>query len=203
MIGGKVFIAEVKTQSPFGFKSKYSWDELFETALVLGDMISIHTDSLWGGSFDLIEKAKKQTNKLILAKGIHENDDLVKNAFDSGADWVLVVGRKPKYKPEKCFIEPYSLQDLKDNFCEDEYPNLKQSHIVWNSRNLLDGSLKKENIEDVRQIYPDWLCQASNIKSESDISKHCDAFLVGEHLMSFDKDKYKTSVYHYTKTKGS
>lgn len=192
MIAGKLFIAEVKTKSPFGFNSKYTWDELFEVALKLGDMISIHTDPLWGGSFDLIEKAKKRTKKQILAKGIHASDDLVKNAFDAGADWVLVVGRYPEYKPERCFIEPYSIQDLKK----------LQSHenIVWNSRDLFDGSLKKETIKDVREFFGGWLCQASNIKSEFDIDSFCDAFLVGEHLMSFNENKYKSTLFGSTST---
>ena len=45
-------IAEVKTKSPFGFQSPYSWEELFQLADKIGDIISIHTDSQWGGSFE-------------------------------------------------------------------------------------------------------------------------------------------------------
>ncbi len=62
-------IAEVKIQSPFGFKSEKSWDELFVIAEKAGDIISIHTDARWGGSFELIKKAKSLTKKQILAKG--------------------------------------------------------------------------------------------------------------------------------------
>ena len=51
-------IAEVKTQSPFGFRSQKSWDELFVIADSVGDMLSVHTDPRWGGSFDLIRRAK-------------------------------------------------------------------------------------------------------------------------------------------------
>ena len=70
-------IAEVKTESPFGFKSERSWGELFAVANENGDILSIHTDSRWGGSFDLIKKAKSLTNKSILAKGIHATDSEV------------------------------------------------------------------------------------------------------------------------------
>jgi len=209
MIGGKVFIAEVKTQSPFGFKSKHTWDELFEVALQVGDMISIHTDALWGGSFSLLEKARKRTNKLILAKGIHENDDLVKNALDAGADWVLVVGRIPTYMPNKCWIEPHSLDEFRKYLLDiltanpSQYPTSSFNHFVWNSRNLFDGSLKTSSIFDVKDFYSGWLCQASNIKSESDISPYVDAFLVGEHLMEFNKEEYKNKILNAPKVKGN
>ena len=74
MYKGIEIIAEVKTQSPFGYKSDKSWDELFEVANKVGDIISIHTDRRWGGSFELLQKARSLTNKPILAKGIHKND---------------------------------------------------------------------------------------------------------------------------------
>ena len=61
-------IAEVKTASPFGWSSNRSWEELFDLANQYGDIISIHTDSRWGGSFDLLKQARQQTTKPILAK---------------------------------------------------------------------------------------------------------------------------------------
>lgn len=53
-------ITEVKTESPFGFKSDKTWDELLAVAEKVGDMISVHTDPCWGSSFALLAK-KKQT----------------------------------------------------------------------------------------------------------------------------------------------
>jgi len=85
-------IAEVKTESPFGFKSEKSWDELFGIASKIGDIISIHTDARWGGSFDLIKKARGLTDKKILAKGIHAKDEEIRKAIEAGADYVLVSG---------------------------------------------------------------------------------------------------------------
>ncbi len=172
-------IAEVKTLSPFGWKSEKSWDELFEIANKVGDIISIHTDPRWGGSFDLIRKAKQLTNKPILAKGIHETDDLIQQAIDAGADWVLVVGRIPKIHTDKCLIEPLTLKELKD------IPD--HVRVVWNSRDLSNGGKKEETFEQARKIFKGWLCQASNIKTVDDIKAGADAVLIGTHLVDFSK----------------
>ncbi|MCC7543773.1 hypothetical protein IT415_03665 [bacterium] len=99
-----IIIAEVKTQSPFGFCAKQSWDELFVFANTYGDWLSIHTDPRWGGSLELIRKARSLTGKPILTKGIHATDSDIVNALATGADYVLVVCRLPKIHLEKCLI---------------------------------------------------------------------------------------------------
>jgi len=180
-----IFIAEVKTCSPFGYKSNKSWDELFEIANNVGDWISIHTDSKWGGSFDLLNKARKLTNKIILAKGIHETDDEIKDCFRLGANFVLSVGRIPdlismggSYWLNRVIIEPKNLEQLKsipDHF-----------GVCWNSRDIYTGKRKEESFGQARMMFPGFLIQASNIKSMNDVRKNfADAFLVGEHLENF------------------
>ncbi len=171
-------IAEVKTHSPFGWKSEKSWDELFEIANSVGDIISIHTDPRWNGSFDLIKKARALTQKPILAKGIHETDDHIIKAIEAGADYVLVVGRIPKIYLEKCFIEPFTLAELK------KIPD--GTKVVWNSRDLSNGGLKKESFKEARKIWKGWLCQASNIKTLKDVKGGADAILIGTHLATFE-----------------
>ena len=57
--------------------------------------------------------------------------------------------------------------------------------VVWNSRDLVTGGLKKETFEDARKIWKGWLCQASNIKTVADIKEGADAVLVGSHLPEF------------------
>lgn len=180
MIGNIRLIAEVKTQSPFGFKSDKSWDELFQIANAYGDIISIHTDPRWGGLFELIKKAKSLTEKPILAKGIHETDDLLVKAFEAGADYALVVGRIPNLSEsfrKRLLIEPHTLDGLKSI-----PPDLK---VVWNSRDLNTGGLKKETFSEARKVFSGWLCQASNIKTIADVNGEADAILVGSNLESF------------------
>lgn len=171
------FIAEVKTASPFGWRSKRSWDELFKLADRYGDMISVHTDPRWEGSFELVTKARKLTDKPILAKGIHAGDDDVRNAFDAGADYVLVVGRIPEVHPKKCLIEVNAVADF------ETLP--KDTKAVWNSRDLTTGGTKSESFAQVRAAWDGWLCQASNLRTPKDVASGADAILVGTHLPEF------------------
>lgn len=179
---GVKLIAEVKTMSPFGWKSDQTWEQLFNIANESSktDILSIHTDPSWGGSMELIAKARKRTTKPILAKGIHENDSLVAEALSAGASYVLVVGRIPNTNRELCLIEPWDLEDLR---------TLPQSaKAVWNSRDLRNsGKRKTETFAQARSIFPGWLCQASNIKTVNDIEPGANAVLVGQHLPGFLK----------------
>lgn len=170
-------IAEVKTHSPFGWQSSNNWDELFEVAERIGDIISIHTDHRWHGSFDLIKRARQRTNKPILAKGIHETDEQIQQAVDAGADYVLVVGRIPGVHLDKCLVEPYTLSELAS------IPS--DVKAVWNSRDLRTGGLKEESFSDARKVFSGWLCQASNIAKKSDIDPLADAVLIGTDLLAF------------------
>lgn len=172
-----IIIAEVKTQSPFGYRSSHSWDELFEIANGHGNWLSIHTDPRWGGSFDLLRKAKSLTDKPILAKGIHAHDSDIAHAIEAGADYVLVVGRIPKIYLDKCLIEPNTLQELSN------IPN--DVKAVWNARDLRDGKAKLESFEKARSIFSGWLCQASFVQSPDDIKPGADAVIIGESLVDF------------------
>lgn len=173
----QIFIAEVKTKSPFGWESKKSWDELFKVANEHGDWISIHTDERWGGSMDLVKKARKLTKKPILAKGIHATDDEIKEAIKAGADYVLVVGRLPKVHLDKCLIEVLLLE---------QFAMLPKSvKAVWNQRDLGTGKQKKETFKMARKARKGWLAQASNISSLKDVAKDADAYIVGTDLVEF------------------
>jgi len=175
--GEPLLIAEVKIKSPFGFRSEKTWNELFALACSVGDIVSIHTDKHWGGSFELLAKARDLTTKPILAKGIHATDAEVERALATGANWVLVVGRVPEIFPERCLIEPNSLTELAALD-----PSL---HAVWNSRDLSTGGLKKETFEEARAAFSGWLCQASNLKTIADVKDGADAVLVGSSLPEF------------------
>lgn len=175
-------IAEVKTKSPFGWEAAESWEERFEIANQYGDWVSIHTDERWGGSFDLLEEASNQTGKPILAKGIHGNDDLVKEAFERGADYVLVVGRVPEASSidlDKCLVEPTKLKQLQ------KFAAQGAERFVWNARDLKSGDKKAVKFKRARKEWGGWLCQASNVKTIADINRRADAVLVGTHLPGF------------------
>ena len=182
MYKGIKIIAEVKTQSPFGYKSNEPWEDLLFIAENVGDIIAVHTDPRWGGSFKLIEKAKsfeRLTDKIVLAKGIHDKDDDIVRAIEAGADYVLVVGRIPGVFPGKCWIEPYNLDELAT------IP--KEFRVVWNARDLRTWSPKAETFESARKLWDGWLCQASYLRNVSDIMAGADGVLVGEHLREFAK----------------
>jgi hypothetical protein len=174
-------VAEVKTHSPFGWVSSYSWDELFEIANSVGDIISIHTDPRWHGSFDLVKKARALTDKPILAKGIHAHDKDIEEALAAGADYVLVVGRLPKIYQDKLWMEPNTLDDLK------ALPH----HIkaVWNSRDLNNGKSKDVSFAEARAVFPGWLCQASFITTNTDIDPAANAAIIGTSLPEFSNQR--------------
>lgn len=182
-----IFIAEVKTQSPFGFKSKFSFKQLLDTAIKYGDWISIHTNPLWGGSYEQIEFARRLTDKPILAKGIHSRNEDINRALSYGANYVLVVDRNPFSAShfKECLFE-ISYDKVNKLF---RYPAALDLKVVVNSRNLATGVL--ENNEDLNKYTSDsnfkWVCQASGIITPHYVNKNADAFIVGEHLMTFCK----------------
>jgi len=170
-------IAEVKTHSPFGWEAAQSWEELFELAAEVGDMVSIHTDARWHGSFELVRRARARTHKPILAKGIHARDDEIERALEAGADWVLVVGRVPSAHLERCLIEPTTLEELA------RLPTTVKA--VWNSRDLATGGRKPADFARARAVFDGWLCQASHVATVGDVNPAAEAVLVGTHLAEF------------------
>jgi len=139
-----LLIAEVKTKSPFGYESAKTWEEQFKFANTHGDILSIHTDVRWGGSFELLSKARTLTDKPILAKGIHADDTQIERAVACGAEYVLVVGRIPKVHLDKCLIEVNSLAEL------EKIPAGVKA--VWNNRDLNTGGVKKETCKQARKL---------------------------------------------------
>ena len=174
-----LLIAEVKTQSPFGYKSDKSWEYLLQIACTNGDWVSIHTDSRWDGSWKKLKIARESTRKPILAKGYHSNDDEIRKALDLGANYVLVVNRIPDLKLlPYCLIEPQTIDDL---------IRLPQNtKAVWNDRDLnRHGTRKVETYALARKNWSGWLCQASFIRDKKDINPQASAILVGEGLESY------------------
>lgn len=175
-------ISEIKTRSPFGFVSARSWDELFDLAVRQPGWLSVHTDPRWGGSLDLVRKARHRApDKPIVAKGIHPTADDVRAALDAGANLVLVVGW-----PHPCsdigalLVEPRSLEELVQ--LREDAPDAR---AVWNQRDLATGARRADDFSAARAAWPGWLCQASFVRSVEDVHALADAVLVGEHLAGF------------------
>lgn len=177
--GRATIIAEVKTQSPFGYRSSMSWEALLEIAVGVGDIIAVHTDRRYGGSFERLARARRLVpNKPILAKGLHPTRMDIKECIQAGADYVLVVGWTPSDQYLKhCMVEPLTMHGLS---------NLPSgTRVVWNARDVITGRPKPYTFEEARQMWPGWLCQASYIHTITDVHPNADAVLVGEHLQKF------------------
>ena len=193
-----IFIAEIKTQSPYGYKSEHPFISLLECAVKHGDWVSVHTNSLWGGDFSNIEFVRSFTNKPILAKGLHTTTDSILKAFESGADYVLTTnaGIATTEMPHK---EWFKLDTYKDKILfEADFLRVKNlvefnnyfttRKYVCNSRNLQTGLPKmKDELPDFLNLGV-WTCQASGIKTPMDVKQNVKAFIVGQNLVSFCKE---------------
>lgn len=151
-----------------------------------GDWISVHTNALWGGDFDSLSFVRRNTNKPILAKGLHTTDDDIQRALDHGADYVLVVDRVPnpsRVDWNKCLFEIHNTNLLDGNL--KVYPDFVKQQFVCNSRNLHNGLPKKQWELDNYLDRKLWTCQASGITCPLDVNPNVNAFIVGERLIDF------------------
>lgn len=175
-----IFIAEVKTKSPFGYQAEKSWEELYVIAKTYGDWIAVHTETPWGGRESNITRVMidSSTFQPVLAKGIHASDDKIQRMLDLGATYVLVVGRLPAEKYwDRCIMEPNSLDQLIS------WP-LQGLKIMWNARDLRTGNEKIDFWNEARSVC-DWIGQASFIQTPLDVYANADAILVGQSLATF------------------
>lgn len=184
-----IFIAEIKTQSPFNFKSSYSFNKLMEYAINYGDWISVHDNALWGGDFETISYVRKFTHKPILAKGLHTTDDDVHRALEHGATYVLRVDVTPHHYRQL----PYTLWEY-SNVHEADKARLffarearSKMKFVCNSRDLRNGNVKESGLNTYLQM-GNWVCQASNIAKPDDVNPNVDAFIVGTNLVEYCKE---------------
>lgn len=191
----QIFIAEIKTRNPFGWQSGFCFSDLMEKAIEHGDWISVHTNALWGGDFDSISFVRRNTNKPILAKGIHASDDDIKRAVDHGADYVLVVDRF-SYCHGHIAKLIYEINEPKFSAETDKWSSIGHGHVshliyennkfMCNSRDLRTGCVKENG--GGLQAYLNagvWVCQASGIRNIHEVNPRVNAYIVGEHLVNF------------------
>lgn len=191
-----LFVAEIKTISPFGFSSPYQEKDLINLAIASGDIVAAHTSPLWGGGFRHLREVAnlvhlRSDGKKVLAKGVHGFDEEIQAALDCGADYVLVVGRIPaKRYLSKCWIEfaPFGGAETKDIY------RANPDAVVINARNIMRGnwmfhaeqpSWPTAFLEDRPKNSKTKIVQASGIKYDSQVQSWADAFIVGEGLPQF------------------
>lgn len=174
-------VAEVKTHSPFtaiAFHGDRRQQVKWLDSCPWADVISIHTNPLWHGSFEWLQDARHLTKKPILAKGFHDTVFDVERAIDSGADHVLTVGWWPG--DNRCWHECESFSQLAST----DAPTM-----VWNARNPRTGEMRRLSIKDALDDLGEpnqgcRVCQASMIKSAADIDSRVQMVLIGEGLFS-------------------
>lgn len=189
LINGReqTFIAEVKTQSPYGYKSEKSFIELLNLAENFGDWISIHIDPLWGGSLEAITLAQMVTNKPILAKGLHSSDKAARQAIEYGATFSLIYDRIPdtnNISMRRVLLEFEDIDSIHRLISGDSYS--KEYMYVHNSRDLRTGQMKNPALlNEFMNLDIRYKIQASNIKSPADVHPNATHFIVGEGLVEF------------------
>lgn len=198
-----IFIAEVKTASPFDagrmrdWPQRRSFHDLAELAVKHGDWISVHTNPLWGGCFEAIEYVRRLTDKPILAKGIHGRNDDIMRAFDCGANYVLCVDRAIWGFDEEHIFRNYQngigiihelsrLDVVPAEFID--WANLRGKRFLYNRRDLRTGLHRSDHVWADFRAKCKWLGGASTIhvpKNVEQLFPGCDAFIVGSHLPLF------------------
>lgn len=183
-------IAEVKLQSPFGFRSGATWNSKLRAAREKGDVISIHTDSRrFGGPPSVgwprvspLEAARGNVlAKPILAKGVHWTDAEVFQAFKEGATFVLTVGRDTG-RPG-CWFEPTHRQLAVKGMWRP-----RSGLVVLNRRCLETGDLVSvEQIvkwrKHISPVVP--VVYASGFRSAAEVPADAWGVIVGEGLVGW------------------
>ncbi len=174
-------IGEIKPASPYEprfataqEKYKENFDLLHSIAPHV-DILSIHTDPLWWGSYDWLREAKAIVgDKKVLAKGFHPSMPHVEECRRCGADYVLTFGWHPGQDHQYCWHE------MRKN------ENSESSVLVFNSRNPRTGELRNNHYREIEWFntnHPELqLVQASNIKTVDDIHSDVQYVLIGTAL---------------------
>jgi len=179
--GRPLVVAEIKQRSPFdGWVNPLRWREQLEICESVANVISVHTNPLWGGSWRHLEAVANTTSLPVLAKGFHDTVFDVQRALDCGADCVLTVGWDGGPLLRHCWFEVES---------RDQLINADETNwIVLNSRNPRTGEPQKNPaLQPSRAIKSvdklgHHICQASNIRGPGDVVPGMDAILIGEGL---------------------
>ncbi len=178
--GRPFIVAEVKMKSPYGWVNPMMARDQLAICEEVGDFISVHTDSMWGGSWDHLVDMRNRTAKPILAKGFHPTIAHVQRALDCGADHVLTVGWHPEGR-----LSQYCWHEVETR---DQLINSGARWIVLNSRDPRTGETRTGTGVAAQRVVTSAdslghkLVQASLIRCATDVVPGMDAILIGEGL---------------------
>jgi indole-3-glycerol phosphate synthase len=174
--GRVLIVAELKMLSPFGYKNPRTLEDTLAQCEKVGDIISVHTNPLWGGSFEHLEDICKRANKPVLAKGFHDTTVDVRRAIECGATYVLTVGWWPD--DTRCWHECTTFDELKETDAPAAVFNSRDPHT---GKTLFDGNLVHVASSARTSRGSRWLCQASGIKHANDVG-NVEAVLIGQNI---------------------
>lgn len=181
----KIFIAHVRMQNPYGYKSNSPFRELMETAIHFGDWIGIDVDFLWGGSIDIISYVSHFTDKPIVAIGLFSTDKKIRDCVNDAASYVMTP-RIPDFNNVHSGRLLLELNNdvIRDLICRDK--NAARYMYVHNTRDLRTGQMKDPALlHEFMNLDIRHKIQASNIKSPADVHPNATHFIVGEGLVEF------------------
>lgn len=185
--GNPLVVAEVKDRTPFN--ATYSAPDRYVQLRIcedVGDIISIHTNPLWGGSWEWLTEVCMLTTKPVLAKGFHDTVVDVQRALDCGATHVLTVGWDGGPHWERCWMECENLAQLR-------LQRRAGHRCVWNARDPRTGATRDTpwtgGWDSVMACNGDrrrdpWICQASHIRGPQHVVPGVSAILIGTGLYS-------------------
>jgi hypothetical protein len=174
--GHPLVVAEIKQRSPFtGWVNPLPWRDQLAICEQVGDIISVHTDEMWGGSWRHLVDVRMATSKPILAKGFHPSETHVKACLDilDSNDSVLTVGWDGGQYAARCWMECETVEQLIETASE---------RVVWNRRCPRTGAKSEVRPAKARALRDGWLCQASHITAPQDVVPLMEAILIGQGL---------------------
>lgn len=190
-------IAEYKRASPSGFsadRDPIAYAKEMESAGAVG--ISVLTeDKFFSGSYDYLYTISHVVKIPVLMKDFVVSERQIDNAYNLGADSVLLIVRiltERELESLILYARSYRLEPLVEVFNEEELEialNAGARIIGVNSRDLLTFSIDQERVKRVLQKIPSNIIKVaeSGITSREQVEElkryGADAFLIGSSLM--------------------
>ncbi len=197
-------IAEIKAKSPSrGFIRELNIGEIVSVYNKYACGISVLTDErFFGGGFDLLADVSSNTGLPVLCKDFIVDESQVRAAYFSGADLVLlivrVLGMGRLMELYDC-IKGFGMEALVEVHTHEELKSVEDLNLPVVGVNSRDLDTLEVDIRRASDIFGaiSWDCVRvfeSGVRCRRDIeelSSLCDAYLVGEALLTADDIEVK------------